>query len=169
VCVLSSQSCWAQSATTVAGKSAGTAGTDLFSLYAPFGLYYDQPNNRIIVADRGNARAIQFSVANPSSGGSILAGGSSAGCNLNQLNNPAGVVVDSYGQLYVSDTTCRRVLKFPPNSNSSSFGVLVVNTTDVEELTINPLTGDLYAAGYVNGAIYLFAQNSTTGRIVAGT
>jgi hypothetical protein len=169
VCVLSSQSCWAQSANTVAGSSAGTAGSDLFSLYDPFGLYYDQPNNRIIVADLGNGRATQFSLANPSSGGTILAGGSSFGCNLNQLFNPAGVVLDSYGQLYVSDTACRRVLKFPPNSNSSSFGVLVANITDVEGLAINPLTGDLYAAGYVNNAIYLFAQNSTTCATVAGT
>ena len=39
----------------------------------------------------------------------------------------------------------------------------------VEELAINPLTGDLYVAGAGDSAIYLFAQNSTTGTVVAGT
>ena len=115
---------------TVAGNSAGTAGSDLFSLNAPIGFYYDQPNNRIIVADTGNQRVIQFSLANPSSGGTILAGNNGAGCNLNQFTGAVGVVVDSYGQLYVSDSACSQVLKFPPNSNSSTFGVLVSNITD---------------------------------------
>ena len=102
MCVLSSQSSWAQSATTIAGSSAGTAGSDLFSLNDPIGLYYDQPNNRIIVADRGNGRVIQFSLANPSSAGTISAGNNSGGCNLNQFYNTIGVVLDSYGQLYES-------------------------------------------------------------------
>ncbi len=169
MCVLSSQSSWEPSATTIAGSSAGTAGSDLFSLKDPIGLYYDQPNNRMIVADYGNARILQFSLANPSSGGTILAGGNGAGCNLNQFMEPYGVVVDSYGQLYVSDISCSRVLKFPPNSYSSTFGVLVGNITNAEGLGINPLTGDLYAVSYWDSAIYLFTQNSTTGRVVAGT
>jgi hypothetical protein len=174
VCNVSSQSSWAhlswaQSANTVAGSSAGTAGSDLFSLNAPVGFYYDQASHRMIVADSGNQRVIQFSLANPSSGGTILAGGNGAGCNLNQFTTAIGVVLDSFGQLYVSDSGCSRILKFPPNSNSSTFGVLVSNVTEVLELAINPLTGDLYAAGYWDSAIYLFAQNSTTGRVVAGT
>ena len=166
---LACASSWAQSATTVAGSSAGTAGSDLSSLSSPIGLYYDQPNNRIIVADFGNIRVIQFSLVNQPSAGTILAGNNSVGCSLNQFGNTIGVVLDSYGQLYVSDSSCGRVVKLPPNSNSSTSEVLVSSINTVGGLAINPLTGDLYVASAGDNAVYRFAQNSTTGTVVAGT
>ena len=39
----------------------------------------------------------------------------------------------------------------------------------VEELAINPLTGDLYVVGDEENVIYLIPQNSSTGMVVAGT
>ncbi|CAF1210210.1 unnamed protein product [Adineta steineri] len=123
ICVLSSQSTWSHSAITLAGNSAGISGSDGSHLNTPIPFYYDQPNNLIIVGDNGNSRVIQFHLNNPSSNGTVIAGGNGYSCtSLNQFHNTVGIALDSSRHLYVSDSGCSRILMFPPNSNSSTFG-----------------------------------------------
>jgi hypothetical protein len=169
VCALSSQSAWLQSGITIAGNSAGTSGSDSLHLYGPIGLYYDETNNIIMVSDNGNYRVMQFSLSNPPSAGTVIAGNNGNGCGLNQFETTIELALDSYRQLYVSESSCNRVLKFPPNSISSTSGILIGSITNVQGLSLNPLTDDLYVASYSNNTVYRFARNSTSSVVVAGT
>ncbi len=71
--------------------------------------------------------------------------------------------------MYVSDSSCNDILKFPPNSNSATSGVLVSIVQIAAGIMINPLNGDLYAVSIEDNAVYLIPQNSTTATVVAGT
>ena len=51
-------------------------------------------------------------------------GGNGGGGNLNQLSSPSGVVVDSNGNLYISDTNNARVVKWLAGANQ---GVVVLD------------------------------------------
>jgi hypothetical protein len=169
VCTLSSQSSWSLSGITIAGNSAGNVGSDLLHLNIPIGLYYDVTNNNIIVGDSGNYRVIKFSLNNPASSGTVIAGSNGVGCALNQFSNTIGVAFDSSGQLYVSDSSCNRIMKYPPSSSSSTSGTLIGSINTVEGLFLNQLTGDLYVAGNANDAVYKFPSGSMTPVVVAGT
>jgi len=153
---------------TVAGDSSGIAGSNLSLLNIPIPIYYDQSKKQIIVGDYENQRVIQFSLDNPLSDETVRAGGNGGGCNLNQFWTVVGVAVDSYGQLYVADIVCDQIVKFPPNSNSLTYGEQVASLNLPQGLFINPLTDDLYVAVFGLSAIVKFSINSTNGMIVAG-
>jgi len=167
-CVLHTQSSWSQSANTVAGDSSGGYGFNLSQLYDPIPIYYDQPNQFIIVGDRQNNRVIQFSVTNPGSDGTVIAGGNGGGCNYNQFYNPVGVALDSTRQLYVADSACNQMLKFPANSSSATFGMFIASFGLPQGIYIDQSTDDLYVAVYGDSSIVKFANGSTTPVVVAG-
>lgn len=168
VCVLSSQSSWSQSATTIAGDSTGISGSDMSHLNDPIGLYYDQANNLVIVGDNGNYRVMKFSLANPPSAGIVIAGGNGAGCTVNMFMNTDGVGLDSSGHLYVSDAGCNQMLQFPSNSNSATSGVFISSIGSPEGLSINLLTNDLYVTGTSTANVYKFTSGSAPGIVAAG-
>ncbi len=167
VCVPSPQASWSQSARTVAGSSSGNSGSTLSLLYRPIGMYYDQPNNNIIFSDFGNSRIMQFSLSNSSSAGTILAIGSTVGCG-SPFMNVIGVAFDSSRQLYIGDTACFQLLRFPSTSNFTVSEVIATLSGTPELIFINPLTDDLYAAVYDTNSVVKFAKNSTNGVVVAG-
>ncbi len=131
-------------------------------------MYYDQPNKVIIVGDGANQRVLKFFLDNPSSGGTVIAGGNGGGCDPNQFYNTVGVALDSSRQLYVSDSACRRIVIFPPNSDSTTFASSIIDLNMPEGIYIDPLTDDLYVAIYGDHSVLKFANGSTTGVVVAG-
>ncbi len=167
-CVLHKQSCWSQSADTVAGSFSDGSGSSLSRLNEPIPMYYDQPNKAIIIGDSGNQRVLKVFLDNPSLDGTVIAGGNGGGCNANQFYNTVGVALDSSGQLYVSDSACRQILIFPPNSDSTTFGSSITNLNLPEGIYIDPLTDDLYVAILGDASVLKFAKGSTTGVVVAG-
>lgn len=167
-CVLHSQSSWLQTGITVAGNSSGGFGSSLSLLKDPVPIYYDQPNNVIIVGDRANNRVIQFSVTNPGSSGTVIAGGNGGGCTSTQFQNPVGIALDSTRQLYVSDSACNQIMKFPSNSNSMTSGVVILNISSPQGIFIDPSTNDLYISGYGDNSVVKIASGSTTLVVVAG-
>ena len=56
--------------------------------------------------------------------GITVAGGNGFGTNNNQLI-PNAILVDKNAYLYVSDFFSERILKFPPNSNTSTNGIII--------------------------------------------
>lgn len=122
----------------------------------------------MIVGDNGNVRVMKVFLNNPSSVGMIIAGGNGVGCNLNQFKNIVGIAIDSFQQLYTSDSGCSRILRFPANSNSTTYGTVISSPSLPQGLFINPLTDDLYVAVYGEASILKFSKNSTQGIIVAG-
>jgi len=82
--------------------TAGGAPITLVSgLNNPTGVAVDGAN--VYVSDSGNNRVLKVP----------LAGGTPSPLGLPNLNNPAGVAVDSGGNLYVSDSGNNRVIKAP--------------------------------------------------------
>ncbi|CAF1249200.1 unnamed protein product [Adineta steineri] len=131
-------------------------------------MYYDQPNNRLIVADQGNYRILQFSLNNTPSVATVVAGNNGQGCNMNQFSAPYGVGVDSTGQLYVADHGCNQVVRFPSNSNSTTSGTLLSSVAYTALLSINPLTNDIYVASSYESAVYKFVGGSESPVYAAG-
>ncbi|CAF4184423.1 unnamed protein product, partial [Adineta steineri] len=119
------QPSWSQNATTIFGSQAGTPGSNLTLLSGPIGMYYDGPNNMLIVADYGNKRILRFSLSNSPSVATVIAGGNGAGCSLNQFSGTVGVALDSSSRLYVADFGCNQVVRFPSSSNSTTSGTLL--------------------------------------------
>ncbi|CAF1064143.1 unnamed protein product [Adineta steineri] len=168
VCHLSSQSTWSQTATTIFGSQAGTSGSTLLLLNSPNGMYYDQPNNRLVVADQGNQRILQFSLNNPPSVATVIAGSNGQGCNMNQFNNPAGVGRDSSGQLYVADYNCNQIVRFPSDSNSATSGTLLASVDTPTVISVNQLTNDIYVLSNTGSVVYKFVGGSGPPVVAAG-
>ncbi|CAF1520657.1 unnamed protein product, partial [Rotaria sordida] len=74
----------------------------------------------LTVADNTNHRILRFSITNPPSVATVIAGSNGAGCSLNQFTTAVGVARDSSGRLFVSDAGCNRVVIFPSSSNSTT-------------------------------------------------
>ena len=66
-----------------------------------------------------------------SSNAVLVAGGNGNGNALNQLPAPTSCYVDAAGYLYVLDGVTCITLKFPPNSNGSSYGTIVAGGNGV--------------------------------------
>ncbi|CAF0889087.1 unnamed protein product [Adineta steineri] len=157
-----------QTAITIFGSQAGTSGSNLTLLSQPIGMYYDGPSNMLVVADFGNQRILRFSITNPPTVATVIAGSNGQGCNMNQFYWPNGIGVDSSGQLYVADFFCNQVVRFPSNSNSTTSGTLLGSVAVAALISINQLTNDIYVASYNDNAIYKFVGGSGPSVVAAG-
>ncbi|CAF4138493.1 unnamed protein product [Adineta steineri] len=156
------------SSTSSTTTTAGTPGSNLTLLSSPIGMYYDGPNNILIVADSGNQRILQFSINNPPSIATVIAGGNGVGCSMNQLNLPNGIDFDSSGRLYVSDYSCSMVVSFPSNSNSTTFGTLLGSVAVPTSISIDQLANDIYVVSYYGNAVYKFVGGNGPAVVAAG-
>ena len=105
------------------GNNMGSAANQLNN---PFGVWVDN-NGYLYVADGGNNRIQKFPPGSTeSTNGITVAGGNNWGTALNQLNAPNNVFVDGNGNIYVSEGNSSRILLFPPNSSSATYGTLLV-------------------------------------------
>jgi len=100
---------------------------------------------------------------------------------LIRINSKLNSILFSIGfdNLYVSDWINDRVLKFPPNTNPSTNGVIVAGTgaasSSLSQLNtpwniyVDEFDNDaLYIADYANHRIVKWYPNATTGIVVAG-
>ena len=87
------------------------------------------------------------------------------------------IFVDNYENLYVSDTTNNRVLRFPPNTSSGTNGSIVAGdgTTTLSNKSLNgPFgifidgAGTLYIADRLNNRIQKWSFGASSGVTVAG-
>ena len=111
---------WQTMGTTVAGfGSPPSAGLD--RLYTPYSITIDS-FDALYVADYTNDRVQKFSAG--SLIGTTVAGQTNGapGSSASDLHFPTGVLVDSSGNIYVSDSFNHRVQLFP---NGSSLGITV--------------------------------------------
>jgi sugar lactone lactonase YvrE len=92
----------------------GTAGSDSFSLYSPFGIFLDEDNSYICIADSANARIQRFSLLGGSSkNGTTVAGGNGQGSANNQLGLPYSVYVSNKIKvLYIADAGNSRIQRW---------------------------------------------------------
>jgi sugar lactone lactonase YvrE len=106
--------------------------------------------------------------------GITVAGGNSTGDAFNQFHTPDYILVDGVGNLYVSDYFNHRVLIFPPNSTSTTMGIVVaggngsgsaLNQLNSPEGIALDKQGNLYVSDYLNRRVLKFPPNSTSATI----
>ena len=111
---------WAPGATsgvTVAGSSAGTAGSANTALNFPYASRLDAAGN-IYVADNVNNRVVKW--APGANTGTVIAGNGSAGNSPAQLNTPSDIYIDGVGNLYISDLNNHRIQRWTPGALSGT-------------------------------------------------
>ncbi len=121
---------WAPNATSgtlVAGLT-GNAGSSNTQLDRPYGLYLDEANSSIYIADFNNNRIQRYSLSTAASG-TTVAGGNGAGPGSNQLNQSAGVYVSKKtGDIYIADQNNHRIQRW---SQGATTGVTIAGITGV--------------------------------------
>lgn len=165
---------WNTSAITIAGTN-GVGGMESYQLHVPWDIALDW-SNTLYVVDRLNNRVQKF-LRNTANGTTVagLTNGSS-GATLNALNDPANIIIDDEGTIYISDESNHRVLYWKLNS---AFGSILTGTTGISGYTNNQLKNPqglsrdsnlnkIYVADYLNQRIMCYQLTSTSGTLVAG-
>lgn len=100
----------ASSGTVVAGGNG--AGTGNTQLNAPYSFAFDSSSNSLIIVNYSAHNVVRWILG--ASSWTLLAGSASgtSGSTSTLLNRPLSVVLDPYGNMYVSDTTNHRIQFF---------------------------------------------------------
>lgn len=105
---------------TVAGSSAGTAGSSLSELYNPYYVHVDV-NRVMYILDTSNFRVLKWQLNDPM--GFVVAGGNGNGGQLTQIGSSYAMFVDLNGNIYVSESSNHRVTFW--STTNTSYGALV--------------------------------------------
>jgi DNA-binding beta-propeller fold protein YncE len=99
-------------------------GSTTYQLSGPAGLYYDEVNQNLYIANTGSNTVMRWRVG--ASNGTIIAGiAGNAGSNSSQLNFPSGVTLDQWQNIYVNDRQNLRIQLF---CNGSSTAITIAGS-----------------------------------------
>jgi hypothetical protein len=168
--------------------SANNGGISANSLSQPWAVAVDSSSN-LYVADTSNNRVLFYPAGSTTAtqvygqGGSFTSNAANnGGLSANSLTTPAGVAVDSGGNLYVADGN-NRVLFFPSGTTTATrvygqSGSFTTNTSNNGGVSANSLWnpqglvldsgGDLYVADIYNNRVLFYPYNSATATRVYG-
>ena len=150
-----------------------TEGVSIISVGSRGDIHVDDLGN-IFVSSYYDDVVYKYTLSDGSYSRSVVAGGNGAGSNLNQLNRPTGVYVDSSENVYVTDHQNHRIMKW---AKGSSQGIVVAGGNG-RGGSLNQLnypydisvdsSNNIYVADENNARIIKWAPNSSEGVIVAG-
>ncbi len=153
---------WRQNGITVAGGNG--QGNQLNQLYQPCGIYVDDDDQCIYIADAANHRIIQWSFG--ATKGQVVAGGNGKGDRTDQLNEPVHVFIDvKNDSLIISDRGNRRIVRWSRRKNFN--GQIIISDIDCSRLTMDN-NGDLYVSDCEKHEVRRWKIGETIGTIVAG-
>jgi sugar lactone lactonase YvrE len=129
---------WKQNATygtLIAGT--GVNGTSSQQLSCPYGLYLDELNSYLYIADMCNHR-IQRYYLGVTTNVTTVAGGNGPGSGNHQLNGPNGVCVSkNTGAIYIADTNNNRIQRWSPGATSGVTIAGIVGTNGTGSTLLN--------------------------------
>ena len=154
---------WKQHGITVAGGNRG--GGELNQLDLPFGLSIDNERQSICIADFDNHRIVEWKLNTKS--GQVIAGGNGRGNQMNQLNGPTDVTVDTKNNsLIICDQENRRVVE-RSRQNGTKNGQILIPDIDCGGITMD-INGYIYVSDYQKDEVRRWKRGETNGIIVAG-
>ncbi|CAF3456139.1 unnamed protein product [Rotaria socialis] len=116
---------WTQNGVTVAGGDGYGDATN--QLWGPFGIFVDDDDQIVVIADFGNHRIMQWKNGDTTNG-QVVAGGNGAGKGLHQLYWPTDVLIDNEtGSLIICDRGNRRVVQWSRLSSTTQGEILIDN------------------------------------------
>jgi sugar lactone lactonase YvrE len=150
-------------ATTVAGDSGGSQGTNSILLKNPFAVTLDN-NGFIYVSDQENNRVQRFSPGSLT--GTTVAGQASGTqeTTLNGFKNPSGIAIDNSSNIYIADTGNNRLVVWGPNATSGTFLISTSTMASPYGILLVPgSSNQVYVStqGVLNN-VYLWAFNAST-------
>ncbi len=147
---------------TIAGGNG--QGNQLNQLYYPQGIYVDDDNQCIYIAEWENHRIVEWKSG--AKMGQIVAGGNGEGNRTNQLKEPTNVVVDKKtDSLIICDYGNRRVIRW--STRNATNGETIISDIGCYGLTIDN-NGDLYVSDNNKHEVRRWKIGETNGTIVAG-
>jgi sugar lactone lactonase YvrE len=153
---------WKQNGVTIAGGNG--EGNQLNQLSDPDGIYVDDDDQFILIADYNNHRIVEWK--SDAKLGQVVAGGNREGNRTDQLSYPIDVIVDKKtNSLIICDGGNRRVVRWPRRNSTN--GETIISDIDCSRLTMNN-NGDLYVFGWKNNEVRRWKIGETNGTIVAG-
>jgi DNA-binding beta-propeller fold protein YncE len=153
---------WKQHGVTVAGGN--KQGIQLNQLSHPHGIYVDDDNQSIYIADYSNHRIVKWK--SDAKIGEIVAGGRKAGNGTDQLEEPTDVLVDRRtDSLIICDYGNRRVMQWSRRNGRN--GQQIISDISCFGLAID-YNGDLYVSDEMNHEVKRWGRGETSGTIVAG-
>ncbi|CAF3549250.1 unnamed protein product [Rotaria sp. Silwood1] len=153
---------WIQNAVCVAGGNG--YGTGINQLAYPYGLFVDDDNQTIYIADSSNHRIMAWECG--STTGRVVAGGNGQGNRADQLNYPRDVIVDrARDSLIICDNQNKRVVRWPRQNSTS--GETIITNVECWGLTMDD-NGFLYVVDYDKHEVRRYGIEDTQGTVVAG-
>ena len=160
---------WKVDGQTIAGGNG--YGDKLNKLSCPHGIYVDDEEQCIYIADAGNHRIVKWKLDGGSDHGEIVAGGNGEGNRIDQLNQPTDVILDEKKKsLIICDQGNRRVVRWSLQNPNGDKEILIENIK-CWGLMMNK-SGDLFVSDRENDAVKRWRKGEIKkgkeGRIVAG-
>ena len=91
----------------------------------PTGLYYDEPNNILYIANEESHSVTQWTVEDYGDRNIYAGIPGRPGNSTAQLNNPQGLTLDQYGNLYITDCENHRIQMYCPDA---ALGITIAGT-----------------------------------------
>jgi len=153
---------WKQQATTIAGGNG--PGNQLNQFDTPEGIYVDDQQQTIYVADPYNHRIIKWKFGERN--GQVVAGGNGRGNRIDQLNYPYDVILDQNKKsLIICDYENRRVVRWSlENQNDRQ---ILIEDISCYGLMMNS-KGDLFVSDYERDEVKRWKKDEKQGIVVAG-
>lgn len=150
----------ATSGTVVAGFTA-VPGSSNSRLNMPYGLYLDENNSSLYIADSYNQRIQRYQLGDASAGVTV-AGGNGYGPASNQLDQPSSICVSKRtGDIYIADSGNQRIQRWSPGATS---GVTIVGITGVRSSNLSLL--DTPSSVILNAdETYLYVSDTNNHRV----
>ncbi|CAF1389733.1 unnamed protein product [Adineta steineri] len=153
---------WKQNAVTVAGGNG--LGIESNQLYNPRGIYINNDDQSIYIADTSNHRIVRWEFG--ADNGEIVAGGNGKGYGIHQLNDPSDVVLDKEKKyIIICDQTNARVTRW--SRQNSQDPQILIHRIYCWGLAIDN-NGDLYVSDLLKHEVRRFQQGDKEGTVVAG-
>jgi sugar lactone lactonase YvrE len=153
---------WNQNGITVAGGNGVGAG--LNQLNYPWGLYIDDDDQTVYIADKNNHRIVEWKCGATS--GQVVAGENGSGNQNGQLNCPRDVIVDKErSSLIISDSGNYRVMRWPGRNGIG--GQTLISNVNCHGIAMDD-DGYLYVPDCDEHDVKRWGIGVTSGIVVAG-